>query len=91
MGERSMELRYDSEADALYIRLSALRDGEVADRIHPIDSDTLVDVAEDGRVLGIEVLSPSRHWPLDLILERFPISDDDATTLRLVFGSRTVA
>jgi uncharacterized protein YuzE len=53
-----MEECYDNVADALYIQLA---DGEVA-RTEEIDSCILVDVASNGKILGIEVIRPARIW-----------------------------
>ncbi len=73
-----MKLTYDMEADALVARLA---EGAVA-RTVEVDSGTLVDVDAAGHVLTIEVLHPARRWPLDEVLDRFPIAPADAAMLR---------
>ena len=72
---------YDLDADALYIRLA---DHPVA-RTVQLDAGTLVDLDADGALVGIEVIQPQRAWPLDDILARFAVSEDDARGLRAYF------
>jgi uncharacterized protein YuzE len=76
-----MRLDYDFDADALYVRL---RDGEIA-RTEEIDDETFVDLASDGSLLGIEIISFQRAWPLGRIAERYEISPDDLRQLMLMF------
>ena len=73
--------KYDLNADALYIRLT---DHRVA-YTDQVDLGTLVDFDDADRVIGIEVIHPSRPWPLGEILERFAISEQDAQELRAYF------
>ncbi len=47
-----MKIRYDPDADALYIKL---RDDEV-DHTQEIDENTIVDFNKDGHVIGMEIL-----------------------------------
>lgn len=72
---------YDLDADALYITVT---DGEVA-RTAEIDAGTLVDLDAVGGVVGIEVISPQRAWPIQQVLEAFPVSEEDADQLRAYF------
>jgi len=72
-----MLFAYDAAVDALYITVTK---GEVA-RTVAIDEGTNVDVSEDGALLGIEVLSPSRFWPLAQVISRWPFSTADASML----------
>ena len=83
-----VEIRYDRDADALYVTF--LGDVAVA-RTDEVDEGTLVDVSDDGRVVGLEVLRPSRSWALDAVLDRYRVDEADAVTLRQLFGSHTVA
>lgn len=73
-----MELIYDNDADALEI---VFRPGIVS-RTVEIDVGTLVDVDEHGNVTSLEVIRPSRPWPLDEIFQRFEIDERDAEQLR---------
>jgi uncharacterized protein YuzE len=73
-----MRWTYSSDADALYISIAS---GPIA-RTVELDPGTQVDVAADGSVVGIEILAPSRRWPLDRLVEDFAISPDDELMLR---------
>ena len=73
-----MKLVYDNEADALAIKLAE----GIVDRTVEIDPGTLVDLDAAGHVLTIEVIRPERRWPLDEVLDRFPIAPADASMLR---------
>lgn len=72
---------YDAQADALYVHLRELAGGEFAARTAEIDESTMVDLDAGGNLLGIEVLSPDRTWPLAEILKRYEVSADDAALL----------
>lgn len=60
-----MELKYDRSVNAAYLVLGLRAEGDVAESI-PVtcqagDVDLVVDLASDGRVLGIEFLNASRQ------------------------------
>lgn len=73
-----LSTEYDREADALYLRLRA----GMACRTQEVDPGTLVDLDEHGELLGIEVIRPSRAWPLEEVLSRYHVAADDALMLR---------
>lgn len=75
-------MTYDREADALYIAL--VSDRPVA-RTTEIDLGTLVDLDVRGRLLGVEVVRPARSWPLDAILDRYPVDAGTEAYLRSLF------
>lgn len=79
-----MRSSYDLSADAAYFEFAG-RDGGVA-RTVDIDGSTMVDLDADGNLLGIEVLSPGRAWPLARILREYELSDEDATALMQAYG-----
>lgn len=54
-----MKIRYDPEADAMYIKL---RDSEVAST-KKIDKNTILDLDKDGQVIGIELLFVKENNP----------------------------
>jgi uncharacterized protein YuzE len=64
-----MQLEYDLSVRALYIRLS---DKHIA-RTREIDDNTNVDLAEDGTVVGIEVIDIDLPWPVAEILRHFDL------------------
>src|SRR5258707_1493215 len=79
---RSMHQAYDAQADALYITLRELGDGEYVARTVEIDNDTNADHDADGKLIGIEVLSAhGRLWPLPEILRRWEITDEDQMSI----------
>jgi uncharacterized protein YuzE len=80
----TIRYRYDTDADALDIRL---REDAVVARTEQIDSGTLIDLDQDGEVIAIEVLRPARRWPLDEILERFSLDEEQAEILRSQWGA----
>jgi len=75
-----LRMTYDQDADALYLRF---RDGQVA-RTTQLDSGTLADLDAAGNLIGVEVIRPSRLWPLQEVLERFSLADDDRAMLKAV-------
>ena len=54
-----MKLSYDSEADALYIRL---QNGEFQCRVVRLTDDIALDFAHGEKLVGIEVLHASRMF-----------------------------
>ena len=47
-----MKIRYDSEADAMYITLI----GDKVDSTKEIDDNTIIDFNKKGEVIGVEIL-----------------------------------
>jgi uncharacterized protein YuzE len=76
-----MELKYDLNVGALYIRLA---DQAVA-RTREIDDNTVVDIDADGGVIGIEVISIGHPWALDDVLRDYAIPAAAAAQLRAYF------
>ena len=76
-----MRLKYDLNVGALYVRLT---DEPVA-RTREVDDNTFIDLDEDGRVIGIEVVSIAHPWALDQILRDYRIPADEAAQLRAYF------
>lgn len=60
-----MEIVYDKEADAMYIRF---RNGEFGNN-KIIDKNTIIDLDKKGNILGIEFLSVSKRIPLNSFSE----------------------
>jgi uncharacterized protein YuzE len=54
-----MEITYDKEADAMYIEF---RKGKFA-KNKKIDNFTIIDLDEEGNILGIELLDVSKRIP----------------------------
>ncbi len=66
-----MNVEYDTEADALYVRLAR---GEVA-RTRRLDSSRAVDYRADGTVLGVEFLFVSKSIRLQDVPERERVAE----------------
>jgi uncharacterized protein YuzE len=75
-------LEYDESVDAAYF---ALADGEW-DHQDRLDDARAVNYAADGRVIGIEVLSPRRRG---VVLDGLPFAEDVERVARSV-GFRTI-
>ncbi len=56
-----MEITYDKEADAMYIKF---REGKFS-KNKKIDDFTIIDLDESENILGIELLDVSRRIPLE--------------------------
>ncbi len=60
-----MQILYDARADLLYLRL----DDETHDVINQRVSDSIVlDVGQDEKIVGIEILDASKHLKLERLL-----------------------
>ena len=54
-----MKIRYDPDADTVYIRLS----DEVVKTTRKIDHNTILDYGKNGKVIGIELLFVKERAP----------------------------
>lgn len=60
-----MEISYDKEADAMYIRF---RKGTFA-KNKKVDDFTVIDFDKEGNMLGIEILEASKRMPIKSLSE----------------------
>ncbi len=60
-----MEISYDKEADAMYIEF---RKGDFF-KNKKVDDFTIIDLDEDGKILGIELLNVSEQIPAESLSE----------------------
>jgi uncharacterized protein YuzE len=60
-----MEVRYDSKTDLLYLRLDPRRQPLMNRRI---SEDIVLDIGEDERIVGIEIMDASRRLNLESLL-----------------------
>ena len=58
-----MKITYDKEADAIYIKLT----NEKFSKTKIIDRNTILNLDENGNVIGIELLFVSKHLPKDFL------------------------
>lgn len=59
-----MNVYYDDEVDALYLRLG----DQVPDGVIEVTDGVNLDTTADGRITGIEILNASRRLSIDTIL-----------------------
>jgi len=64
-GRDKMNITYNDKTDLLYIRLDDRKQDVVNKRV---SEDIVVDVGEDDKIIGIEILDASRHVALDKLL-----------------------
>ena len=63
--EENMKIYYDSEVDALYIKLSNLK----PDGVIEIEEGVNLDTTEEGKIVGIEILDASHKIDLKTLLD----------------------
>lgn len=76
-----MQLEFDLNAGALYIRLS---DAEIT-RTREAGDNAAVDLDAEGGVVGIEVISAAHPWPLADILASYRIPDQEVAEIKAYF------
>lgn len=72
-----MKITYDKSVDAMYIKLN---EKLVYKSSQKITEDIVVDYAEDGKVIGVEILTASKNTVLPLTKTSVPF-ELTATTL----------
>jgi uncharacterized protein YuzE len=60
-----MEIRYNAKTDLLYIRLDESKQLVVNRRV---SDDIVLDIGENDRIVGIEILDASKHLDLAKLL-----------------------
>ena len=60
-----MQILYNDKTDLLYIRLDERRQKVINKRLSEV---IVLDIGEDDRIVGIEILDASRHLNLDGLL-----------------------
>jgi uncharacterized protein YuzE len=60
-----MEIQYDTRTDLLYLRLDDRKRDVINKRVA---DDIVLDVGEDDRIIGIEILDASKHLNLSKLL-----------------------
>jgi uncharacterized protein YuzE len=81
-----IELKWDTEADALYIALATAE----WDHTDEVEDGTYVYLDAHDNPVGIEVHHPERAWPLEQILARYSLSGRTAQELRAYFPQPTL-
>lgn len=60
-----MQILYDAKTDLVYLRLDDRRQQVVNKRV---SEDIVLDLGEDDRIVGIEILDASKHLNLEQLL-----------------------
>ncbi|MBE0426026.1 MAG: DUF2283 domain-containing protein [Nitrospirae bacterium] len=60
-----MNIIYNDKTDLLYIRLDDKKQDVINRRV---SEDIVLDIGENGRIIGIEILDASKHVSLDRLL-----------------------
>jgi len=60
-----MQIMYDAKTDLLYLRLDDRKQTVINKRL---TEDIVLDLGEDDRIVGIEILDASRHLSLERLL-----------------------
>ena len=60
-----MQIVYNDKTDLLYLRLDERKQEVVNKRL---SEDIVLDIGEDGRIAGIEILDASKHLNLERLL-----------------------
>jgi uncharacterized protein YuzE len=69
---RRMYIIYNDKTDLLYIRLDDKKQDVINRRV---SEDIILDIGENDRIVGIEILDASRHVSLDRLLPiRYDVS-----------------
>jgi uncharacterized protein YuzE len=68
-----MQITYNDKTDLLYIRLDDRKQDVVNRRA---SEDVVLDIGEEDRIIGIEIMDASRHISLDRLLPvKYEISE----------------
>ena len=63
--EKKMQILYNDKTDLLYLRLDERKQEVINKRL---SEDIVLDIGEDGRIVGIEILDASKHLNLQELL-----------------------
>jgi uncharacterized protein YuzE len=71
-----MQIHYDAKTDLLYLRLDDRKQQVMNKRL---SEDIVLDLGEDDRIVGIEILDASKHLHLERLLPvEYTIAPADA-------------
>ena len=65
-----MKITYDKAVDAMYIKLNEKLTYKSSKKI---SDDVLIDYSDDGRIIGVEVLTASKNTLMPLPIDSVPI------------------
>lgn len=61
-----MTIQYDSKTDLLYLMLEPSRGGQIINK--RVSNEMVLDIGEDDKIVGIEILDASKHLNLGKLL-----------------------
>ncbi len=64
-GSKKMQILYDAKTDLLYLRLDDRQQQVINQRL---SEEIVLDLGEDDRIVGIEILDASKHLNLEKLL-----------------------
>ncbi len=71
-----MQIIYNDKTDLLYLRLDEQKQQVINKRL---SDDVVLDLGEDDRIIGIEILDASKHFNLDKLLPvKYEVSSEAA-------------
>jgi uncharacterized protein YuzE len=76
MGKIKMNILYNDKTDLLYIRLDDRRQDTINRRV---SEDIVLDIGEDNKIVGIEILDASKHVSLEKLM---PINYETSKTAK---------
>ena len=65
MGKGKMNILYNDKTDLLYIRLDDKKQDTINKRV---SEDIVLDIGEDDKIVGIEILDASKHLRLEKLM-----------------------
>ncbi len=75
-----MNYSYDARADALYIRFQ----NTPSTRQVELPDGTIVDVGQDGSLIGIDVMNPGAGWEVAPVIAQWELPNSEAALLRAI-------
>jgi len=76
MGRIDMNILYNDKTDLLYIRLDDKKQ-EIINR--RVSEDIVLDIGEDNKIIGIEILDASKHVSLEKLM---PVNYETSKTAK---------
>jgi len=64
-GREKMQILYNAKTDLLYLRLDDRKQQVINERL---SEDIVLDLGEDNKIVGIEILNASKHLSLERLL-----------------------
>jgi uncharacterized protein YuzE len=76
MGKTKMNILYNDKTDLLYIRLDDRKQDTINSRV---SENIVLDIGEDNKIVGIEILDASKHVSLEKLM---PVNYETSKTAK---------